>query len=281
MYNKRMLIPLVKGIAALVSVGVMVCMVTLPAQSDLVAHWTFDDVNGITVPNSAGPDDNGKLHENAVISPSDAPLPEGSSHALDLGSKGWAGGLVDRDAVHIKETGNLSPGEGPWSITMWFKTRNVQPIVGGVNKQIVYSDSGPTGVPIISLNFRADLADSMYFEAFFRTGEPKTNTQKIEGLNLQPNVWYHIAVVRDGDNVKVYFDGKLVGDNTDMLGDLGMFEGAVPIIGGANRSVNGLIDDVRIYNHALTAIEIEEMTPVNVQGKLAATWGQIKNTADL
>ena len=275
MYNKKMLIPLIKGIAALASVGVMVCVIALTAQAELIAHWTFDDVTGITVPDSAGGDDTGKLHENAVISVSDAPVPGGSSHALNLGSMGWVGGLADQDSVRIEETGNLSPGEGPWSIALWFKTRNVQPIEGRMNKQIIYNDSGFI-VPMISLTFHAALPDSMYFEAFFRTGEPKTNTQKIEGLNLQANIWYHIAVVRDGDNVKVYFDGKLVGENTAILGDLHMIEGTAPIIGGANRSANGMIDDVRIYNHALTAREIEEMTPVTVQGKLTSTWGQIK-----
>ena len=91
--------------------------------------------------------------------------------------------------------------------------------------------------------------------------------------------------MRDGDNVKVYFDGSLVGEETATfpLGDLVMFDPAQatqnPTIGGLTRSANGLIDDVRIYNHALTALEIEEINPVTVQDKLATTWGQIKERA--
>ena len=42
---------------AVVSAGVMVCMTASMARGELVGHWTFDDVTGDEVPDSAGGDD--------------------------------------------------------------------------------------------------------------------------------------------------------------------------------------------------------------------------------
>ena len=50
--------------------------------------------------------------------------------------------------------------------------------------------------------------------------------------------------------------------------------------GGKSRYFNGRIDDVRIYNNALSEDEVREnmevRTAVNPQHKLALTWGRMK-----
>jgi hypothetical protein len=84
--------------------------------------------------------------------------------------------------------------------------------------------------------------------------------------------WYHVAFVYDGDGaanadrLKVYVDGEektlsFAGTIPSLLQDssasvkIGKFGG---ILG---RYFNGIIDDVRIYNRALTAEEIGELMP--------------------
>ena len=81
----------------------------------------------------------------------------------------------------------------------------------------------------------------------------------------------------------MYKDGELVVDKPN-AGN--MNENANPVIIGAangtSRYFNGLLDDVRIYDNALSEDEVKknmdamEPTATNSAHKLALTWGRIK-----
>jgi hypothetical protein len=75
---------------------------------------------------------------------------------------------------------------------------------------------------------------------------------------LPLNTWTHIASTYDGANFRFYVNGVLVG-TTPGGGSINVANGALRI-GGNNSSVgeffNGLIDEVRVYNRALSAAEI-------------------------
>lgn len=74
--------------------------------------------------------------------------------------------------------------------------------------------------------------------------------------------WNHVACVRDmaADKIQVYINGNLVGEKTDGTGDISEIEDLA--IGNCNVNFNapfaGDIDEVSIYNSALTAAEIKE-----------------------
>ena len=97
-----------------------------------------------------------------------------------------------------------------------------------------------------------------------------------------------MAAVRDEGNVKAYLDGVLVGDQDGALNDMNMEgvnaelpEGNFPRFGvhcSGAWQYGGLLDDVRIFNHALTLEEIEETQKLSVtrQDRLTTTWGWIK-----
>src|SRR5206468_505318 len=107
--------------------------------------------------------------------------------------------------------------------------------------------------------------------AFF--GTPSYND--LGGVTAIPlNTLTHIAVVRDGVNVKFYINGVLdisvdaldtnpflSGANTLRIGGQGR--------GGVNRYVNGKIDEVRIYNRALTQTEIQSDMATPIGGSTA------------
>ena len=98
--------------------------------------------------------------------------------------------------------------------------------------------------------------------------------------------WVHVAVTYDGSELKQYVNAEL-GASTPVRGKIN--EGKKPLtIGDAmgdqwfhNRTFIGVIDEVKIYNRALSADEIEkamellELT-VRPSGKLATSWGRIK-----
>jgi hypothetical protein len=76
----------------------------------------------------------------------------------------------------------------------------------------------------------------------------------------ETNKWYHLVSTRGSDDLlKLYIDGKLVG--SDSISD--SFQNLTLELGGssrvANRYFNGLIDDVRIYNYALTSEQIKQV----------------------
>ena len=71
--------------------------------------------------------------------------------------------------------------------------------------------------------------------------------------------WHHLAGVSDGSELKLYIDGNLV-DKREIIGEY--VQSPFPWNLGRNaeftmgRSVNGFIDDVRIYREALNRQEI-------------------------
>jgi len=75
------------------------------------------------------------------------------------------------------------------------------------------------------------------------------------------NNWHHIVATYDGNTLKLYWDGKVkISQKTQ-----GSFNSNIPVgIGGALSHINeeffhGIIDNIRIYNRALTISEVEEL----------------------
>jgi hypothetical protein len=72
------------------------------------------------------------------------------------------------------------------------------------------------------------------------------------------NVWTHLATTYDGANQRFYVNGVLVG-TTPGTGSIVVSNGAIRIGGNASSTgefFQGLIDEVRVYNRALSAAEI-------------------------
>lgn len=84
----------------------------------------------------------------------------------------------------------------------------------------------------------------------------------------QLNTWYNIAVVRNGNALRLYVNGVQAGADEDMTGvtidnsteDLWM--GCAHTGGGPGLCVNGLMDDVLVYNRALSPVEVLKLAAV-------------------
>ena len=95
--------------------------------------------------------------------------------------------------------------------------------------------------------------------------------------------WHHIAGTYDGKIFRCYIDGELA-QEWGYAGTMPENEASVTIgrrsIGGGTL-FNGMIDEVAIFNRALTADEVQEAmagieTAVEPAGKSATTWASIK-----
>jgi hypothetical protein len=90
-----------------------------------------------------------------------------------------------------------------------------------------------------------------------------TSTLIASSGNLPENTWVHAAAVYDGSEMLLYLGGNLVG-STGKTGNLST-NPAVPVWIGANpltatdRPWDGAIDEVRIYDRALSPAEIDAL----------------------
>jgi hypothetical protein len=240
-------------------VGVSVLSMAGSTSAALVGHWTFDEV---TVPDAAGGDDIGSPVGGLVpwLVSSDAPVPSGTIHAAKFSAVG--------DQIELVETGNLSPGTGPWSYAAWFQVDGN----GGERGNCLYAERGGTGkwgpaAIVININPAGEL------DLFFRDLDNKNVSGVTSGLGVQNDVWYHLAVVRDGGTITGFLDGEIVWEESGTLNDMNMAGvsadmpiGNYPRLGmhpnqDGRWQFSGLMDDVRIYNHALADSEVMALVP--------------------
>ncbi len=116
------------------------------------------------------------------------------------------------------------------------------------------------------------LAYSLYANS--DRGNP-SNTINVGGANralsagpqLPVNTWTHLAATYDGSTQRLYVNAQLVGSRPQ-AGDIFMSGGKLRI--GGNNSIwgdfTGYIDEVRVYNRALTQAEIAFDSKVAVVG---------------
>jgi len=104
--------------------------------------------------------------------------------------------------------------------------------------------------------------------------------QWVETSPLASNQWVHVAVTRNGTTAKLYTNGVLAAQNTVNIPPAN-FNPALNYLGKsqfpADPLFNGRLDEVYLYNYALSDAEIARLTnnvppPPNVPTTLAATF---------
>jgi len=107
---------------------------------------------------------------------------------------------------------------------------------------------------------------------YTRTNPVASTTDRAVRTNapLPINQWTHLATTYDGANMRLYVNGVLV-STVAQTGGLSVGNGALKIGGNSVFSggefFHGLIDEVRIYNRALTVdqIQADMVKPIIVQ----------------
>ena len=239
----------------------------------LLIYLPFDENSGQTAADQSGNGNNAKLIEGAKWKPND----------------GKIGGAVELDgagaAVEDAKGADYINGLEAFTISVWVKSDSV-----GHDRGIVFAIDPAGGDNVFG--FRYDAASwstpggtNLIKGAITTTG----GGQAYEGKsNVQTTDWQHLAFSwKSGEQLTLYIDGELDDDPThNDDGKQGEISGATKLIVGKGAKDNngtswpGLIDDLRIYDRALTEAEIEELASgvlaVEADGKLATTWAHLK-----
>ncbi len=124
---------------------------------------------------------------------------------------------------------------------------------------------------------------------------PCSNSYEINYINsdrgfLSTNLWYHLGVTNDGfGNYTFYLNGEAIGseNNNNMIFDYGIkpFSIGKHHDGSNLFYLNGSLDDVGLWNRALSEQEIQNLYnssngDILLNGTVSAESNQIKNVAD-
>ena len=201
------------------------------SELGLVGHWKFDEGSGDVVYDSSGYGNDGTLINN--------PAWVDGKFGKALSFDG-----VD-DYVEVLDDPSLNFGIGNFSVELWFK--------------------GPKQSDYLALKVDGDTCQGWWLEARDTVISFQTYNAI---LDLNPtaecafiyddNNWHHVVAIHEDDFVRLYIDGVLKAEETgaagvDVNNTWGLF------IGGHlywSQPFHGFIDEVRIYNRALSADEI-------------------------
>ena len=109
-------------------------------------------------------------------------------------------------------------------------------------------------------------------------------TRSKQTIKPELEEWHHVASTYDGNVIRQYIDGELDVEFTPPAGKINSVD-VVFRIGKSQTPLGGtvcLVDEVAIYNRALTEDEINQdmnqgvFYAVSPGGKLATTWGNLK-----
>lgn len=168
------------------------------------------------------------------------------------------------DFIEIQDSQSLDIS-GPISISAWVKPNNSQYWRSGIVTKLDNSVTPHIGYALRLTAIGDDQNDQRgWFSLYEDTGYSTTTNQSIND-----DIWHHLATIYDGQTMRLYLDGILQSTEVNTAGchtnDSPLFIGKqiYPWHDGhelrPDQVFNGAIDEVRIYNRALSEAEIQSL----------------------
>ena len=199
------------------------------SETNLIGHWTFDDASGDTATDSSGNNNTGTLQGDTTWT---------------NGKKGTALSFDgDEDYVELSDSG-FKASDTAITITAWVKPESI-----GVYRKILEHNLNSCFLFDVNIN-----------------GNPRfnvcTHDDSVEDTSTVLQDWTHLAgVATENGQVALYVNGELVG--TTVTTTFSEISTSGIAIGSDRRGTlsefDGAIDDVRIYNTALSPEEIKTL----------------------
>ncbi len=184
------------------------------------------------------------------------------------------------DMVPVGQNDSLRISEGTMVNWINIQTSNDS----GLSSMTIPYDDGPAwDAPYRSLGLGTWQGQLRYWIAI------DDQNREIQPGKIEEDRWYHEAITFDGETRKAFLDGELV-EEVKGSGEITYGRPApTAVIGCASTVVkreyfNGFVDEIAIFDVALSEKEINEIIDdglggilaVNPSGKVATTWANIK-----
>jgi len=206
----------------------------------LIAHWNLDELEG-NIAHDGANDNDSNIHGEPLWQP------EG----------GMVDGALQFDGIDdcVETDFILNPADGAFSVFAWIK--------GGAAGQVIISQKdntvGRTTNPG-SAWLGVGASDGKLTTGLMNTVFGSLDSESV----ITDGQWHHIGLAYDFDGLHryLYMDGIEVAKDTNPVGgvssDGGLYIGASKDL-EAGTFFSGMIDDIRIYDMALSAEEIAEL----------------------
>jgi len=221
----------------LVAVFCLGLILTGIADAELVGWWKFDEGSGTTAYDSSG---NG--HDGTVLgTPEWGPGPEGF------------GGALNFSATMGANCGDFDPtgGTGVFTLALWCLWDGTS----GTQHFLTKSNAWGAATMMFQVEVKAGDSDPARTDRMALTYQAATQAILHE---VPKNEWAHMALTFDGTNATGYLNG--VDEAGPQPTGIGAYVNAPVLIGitwNGTRIFQGWLDDVRLYDRALTESEIK------------------------
>jgi len=216
----------------------------------LVGWWKFDEGSGTVAYDSSG---NGN----------DGNLTNGPTWAT-----GKIGGALSFDGVNdYVDFGQKNLGvNSNLSVSYWFKPNNGNGVIVEQGWNFTNNEFG--WVVYLGANDYAPAARSISFGSGDTSGNYNSKAIVQDAADtVDLNVWQHVSVIKVGTNIKIYLVGSLSHEGQIQKSAITYNSGYSLSIGkdltdtssNYNSLYQGLIDDMRIYDRALSATEVQAL----------------------
>jgi hypothetical protein len=207
----------------------------------LVGRWKLDEGSGTAAADSAGGDNNGTITGATWVMPGHPGARYPNTAALRFDGN---------DHVQIAPA-NMPANNRPQTVALWINYSAVPPAANGQIAVVI--NDGMSGGARLKVGFK-----SAQLAAFKGGSDPTLVSAAPPAAG-----WHHLAYTYDGTTHRLYVDGaqrdtSTVAPNTGAAANVRMgsnFDGSEPF--------TGVLDEVRIYNRALTAAEVASLQAGN------------------
>ncbi len=235
-------------------------------DDSLVMYLPLDEENGKKV------EDFSEFQHDAEIRGGGKIVPDGAhGNCVQLNGTDGIVYVADHDAFEGEQA----------TIEIWFKTESQS------NFPIMWKEKGATGgdwwVRIEPGNNR--------IRCLFRDAADGTLIVFTDSP-YNDNAWHHMAATVGKDTARIYIDGELGGKSAEAKGNFGEMKSTESVTLGSRFADapdtfgDGFLDEARVWSRVLSEEEIQanmalgknDFLAVSPKGKLATTWGYMKDT---
>ncbi len=207
-------------------------------ENGIVGYFHFDEGAGTTAYDASGLNNNGQLNG--------SPIWQGSAPCKSSACLNFDG---INNYIRVLNSNTLNFGTGDFSVGAWIKTTSV------TDSRIIYKyNTNTTRGFMLLIN---GVPNKAQFQLWSTGGASQAIVTSV--TNVNDGNWHYVMGVRSGAADYLYVDGAKEASSTaatsDVSGGNDLFIGSDYL---GNKLFNSTIDEIKIYNRALTNTEVAE-----------------------